>query len=137
MIKKISALKSGFTLIELMVVVALLAMMAVIVLFNISSSRAKGVDAGIKSNLNSFRSRAEIIYLDNGNSYRSSTTFSEKCPIATDNIGGILSDIQNINILKEDGIPIWRLYLFGSYLSNKFMMEESDIDLAVFFDKTK
>jgi predicted nucleotidyltransferase len=39
-----------------------------------------------------------------------------------------------IKILKENGIDVWRLYLFGSYAKNRFTAE-SDIDLAVFLNK--
>lgn len=39
-----------------------------------------------------------------------------------------------IKILKENGIDVWRLYLFGSYAKNRFT-SESDIDLAVFLNK--
>ncbi len=39
-----------------------------------------------------------------------------------------------IKILEENEIEIWRLYLFGSYTTNKFTIE-SDIDLAIFLNK--
>jgi predicted nucleotidyltransferase len=39
-----------------------------------------------------------------------------------------------IKILKENGIDVWRLYLFGAYAKNRFTAE-SDIDLAVFLNK--
>jgi len=41
-----------------------------------------------------------------------------------------------IQILQDSGIAIWRLYLFGSYATNRFNAE-SDINLAVFLDKDK
>lgn len=39
-----------------------------------------------------------------------------------------------LNILQENNIPVWRIYLYGSYVkgSNR---EDSDIDLAVFWDR--
>ncbi len=37
-------------------------------------------------------------------------------------------------ILKQNGIDVWRLYIFGSYAKNRFTAE-SDIDLAVFLNK--
>ena len=40
---------------------------------------------------------------------------------------------QYIKILQENGIGLWRLYLFGSYAKNRFT-PESDIDLAIFLD---
>jgi len=39
-----------------------------------------------------------------------------------------------IKLLRENGIDIWRLYLFGSYATGRFN-RDSDIDLAIFFDK--
>lgn len=37
-------------------------------------------------------------------------------------------------VLQENGINVWRMYLFGSRLKNKFT-PESDIDLAIFLNK--
>lgn len=39
-----------------------------------------------------------------------------------------------IKILQENGIEVWRLYLFGSYATNRFKAD-SDIDLAIFLKK--
>ena len=36
-----------------------------------------------------------------------------------------------IQRLKENNIPVWRLYLYGSYAKNTYH-KDSDIDLAVF-----
>lgn len=36
--------------------------------------------------------------------------------------------------LVESGIPVWRIYLFGSHAKGK-ATDDSDIDLAVFLDK--
>lgn len=41
---------------------------------------------------------------------------------------------EYIDILKKEGIKIWRLYLYGSYITGGFT-KDSDIDLAVFLDK--
>lgn len=47
----------------------------------------------------------------------------------------VLKKIEKyIMTLRENGLDIWRLYLFGSYVKGKFS-KESDIDLAVFFNK--
>ena len=40
---------------------------------------------------------------------------------------------EYIKILEENGIEVWRLYLFGSYAKDRFT-PESDIDLAIFLD---
>lgn len=39
-----------------------------------------------------------------------------------------------IQILRENRIDIWRLYLFGSHASDT-AREDSDIDLAIFLDR--
>jgi predicted nucleotidyltransferase len=39
-----------------------------------------------------------------------------------------------VDVMKEHDIPIWRLYLYGSYAKNTYH-KDSDIDLAVFWDK--
>ncbi len=39
-----------------------------------------------------------------------------------------------IKIMKQNGIDIWRVYLYGSYATNKFT-NYSDIDLAIFLNK--
>ncbi len=41
-----------------------------------------------------------------------------------------------MQVLHDSGIAVWRLYLFGSYATDKFNAE-SDIDLAVFLDRDK
>jgi prepilin-type N-terminal cleavage/methylation domain-containing protein len=54
--------KKGFTLLELLVVVALIGILASVVMVSLNSARGKGGDAAIKSNLANLRSQAEIIY---------------------------------------------------------------------------
>ena len=56
----------GFTIIELLVVVAIIAVLASIVLVNVTSYIAKGKDASIKANLATVRTNAAVFY-DNQN----------------------------------------------------------------------
>lgn len=58
---------AGFTLIELVVVAAIIGIMAGIILAYLTQARNKGADAAIKSNLASVRSQAEIYNSNNGN----------------------------------------------------------------------
>lgn len=62
--KKIN-FKKGFTLIELLVVIAIVAILATVLFAALGSARAKGIDASVKSNLNSSRSQAEIFWNTN------------------------------------------------------------------------
>lgn len=39
-----------------------------------------------------------------------------------------------LNVLRENDIPVWRIYLYGSYVKGN-NRDDSDIDLAVFWDK--
>lgn len=41
-----------------------------------------------------------------------------------------------VDVMKEHDIPIWRLYLYGSYAKNTYH-KDSDIDLAVFWNKNE
>lgn len=39
-----------------------------------------------------------------------------------------------LNILRENNIPLWRVYLYGSWVKGRHH-KESDIDIAIFWDK--
>lgn len=54
--------KSGFTLIELMVVVGIIALLASVVLAALNTARKKGADAAVKSNLRNAIGQGEILY---------------------------------------------------------------------------
>ena len=61
--------QTGFTLIELLVVIAIIGILSSIVLASLNSARDKGNNASVKMNLDGVRSRAEIFYDDNSQSY--------------------------------------------------------------------
>jgi prepilin-type N-terminal cleavage/methylation domain-containing protein len=63
------SMTEGFTLVELMVVVGIIAILSAVVLAALTSGRNKGNDAGIKTNLHTIANQAEIFYTDNNNSY--------------------------------------------------------------------
>ncbi len=54
--------KKGFTLIELLVVIAIIGVLSSITLTQLNSSRNKGADASVKSNLQNMRPVAENLY---------------------------------------------------------------------------
>ncbi len=59
----------GFTLIELLVVIAIIGILAAIILASLATARSKGVDAGVKSDMDSVRSQMELYASSNANSY--------------------------------------------------------------------
>ena len=61
--------KKGFTLIELIVVIAIIGIMSSIVLAAINITRGRGNDAKVKAQLSRARSSAELYYTSNTNSY--------------------------------------------------------------------
>ena len=58
---------NGFTLIELLVVIAIIGVLASVILTSLNSSRGKGYDAKVKSQLVSLRTRAELYRAGAGN----------------------------------------------------------------------
>lgn len=60
-------MKRGFTIIELLVVAAIIALLAGIVLTMLSTSRQRGEDAGVKQTLHQIRNALELYHSDNGN----------------------------------------------------------------------
>ena len=58
-----------FTLLELLIVIAIIGILASVVLASLNTARDKGSSAAIKSTVNNLRAQAELYYDDNGNSY--------------------------------------------------------------------
>ncbi|MEK7642230.1 MAG: type II secretion system protein [Patescibacteria group bacterium] len=65
--KPMSFFSAGFTLIEVMVVIAIIGILSVIVIVNMNNARLRAVDARIKMEINSIRRAAAIYYGGAGN----------------------------------------------------------------------
>lgn len=76
--KKLANKLSGFTLIELMVVITIIGILAVIVLPNLTSVRGRGQDTAIKEQMTQFRATAAIYYDD----YYGYTTGAQAAPVS-------------------------------------------------------
>lgn len=61
--------RRGFTLIELLVVIAIIGILSAVVLASLNSARSKGSDAGVKANLHTVETQANIFLNDNNSSY--------------------------------------------------------------------
>lgn len=59
--------KKGFTVLELLIVIAIIGILSAIVLAATSSSRSKGSDAAIQNELIQARNQIELFYAKNGN----------------------------------------------------------------------
>ncbi len=65
---RITSLNKGFTLLELLIVITIIAILTVITLDYLGSSKERGADAGVKQNLVNARGQAEV-YFSNSGSY--------------------------------------------------------------------
>lgn len=64
---------SAFSLVELMVVIAIIGVMSAVIMTNLNSARGKTANTTIKSNLNSIRAQSLIFFDDNNFSFGATT----------------------------------------------------------------
>lgn len=63
---KNTKIKNGFTVIELLMVIALIALIVALTIVAVSLARVKANNSRIKSDMDQLRKQAEIIYAENG-----------------------------------------------------------------------
>src|SRR3989344_5930837 len=62
-------MRRGFTILELLIVIAVIALLASVILVALGETRKKGEDAGIKNNLSIIRTQAALYYEVHNESY--------------------------------------------------------------------
>ena len=108
--RKISKHQKGFTLLELLVVIAIIGILTSIVLVSIGSSRNKGSDSRIKSQLSSLRTQVSLYMTVNGNIGQSNTT---SCGVGTMPLGSIWASAS------AEGLGVRKLITDSIALSGK------------------
>jgi prepilin-type N-terminal cleavage/methylation domain-containing protein len=99
--------KRGFTLLELLVVVAIIGLLSAVVLAALNSARSKGSDAGVQSNLKNAMAQGEIFYNTNTMAIN---TYTNVCS-TTSPIGGANTVTAFVTAAaKDSGL--------GSYTTN-------------------
>lgn len=87
----------GFTLIELMVVLAIIGLLSTIVLVNTQNTRFKAHDANIKQLLHQVRNAAEFSYIHNKETYDFICDPADNSLINTGELGTLEKSIQKEN----------------------------------------
>ncbi|OGI61100.1 hypothetical protein A2814_02070 [Candidatus Nomurabacteria bacterium RIFCSPHIGHO2_01_FULL_38_19] len=100
---KIVKKEKGFTLIELLIVVAIIGILASVVLALLTTAKKKGEDSGIRTQMTSLRSEAELYAIANGNSYNNLFTGNNTWASINTNIQNILTYINKQTAVHTAG----------------------------------
>lgn len=89
----------GLTLIELLIVLAIIGILAVVILAKLNDARDSGIDAKVKAELNILGKRGAVLYNELGNYHRVCGTGGET---QTDTIAELITSIES----RVDGVVV-------------------------------
>jgi len=93
-------LQAGFTIIELLIVIAIIGILATLVLTNFQGAQARGRDTVRNSDINAVFTKLEEYYTNNQNQYPAGDVASSTLPASS------FPGIDESALIDEDGDPI-------------------------------
>lgn len=97
----LNTMKKGFSLVEIIVVIAIIGILAGILLVVFGPARTKGKDTKIESNMLQLQNLAERIYLDSGNYDRVDSALSPEIAAISDDLDRVRGKAGSLNIFKS------------------------------------
>lgn len=87
--------ENGFTIIELMIAIALIGLLASAIIIAVSQARTKAANARIKNNMDQIRKQAEVVNVENN--LQGYCVTGGKCAATDLKIVELLANIKNLN----------------------------------------